>query len=93
MPTEPYIATKPGDLITAENMNKMQILIREDIPKQITTSIDKIVTVPKSIDTTKLDGQSLEEIARRIVKQSVEELNKKTGYRRVFRRFSHLITR
>jgi hypothetical protein len=86
MATEPYVKSKPGDLITAENMNLMQIKISDDIQGSISKALAALTSVPKSADTEKFGGKTPEEYASEIVKQAVSQLNQKTGYRRLYRR-------
>ncbi|MEZ5401871.1 MAG: hypothetical protein R2729_19510 [Bryobacteraceae bacterium] len=82
----PYVERKPRDLITAEDWNEMQILIRKDIDAQLRAAIAAIQQVPKSADSTKLGGKTPEELAQQIIDSALQDLNKRTGYMRVFKK-------
>ncbi len=86
--TEPYIEKKPRDLITAEDWNQMQVLIREDIIDQLTKALAQLQQVPKSGDSSKLEGKTLEELEQEIINAATQALNKRTGYMRVFKRLT-----
>src|SRR6185295_12544498 len=87
MPTtvEPYIEQHPHDLITAENWNEMQRKIRQDIQDQITKALDALQNVPNAGNSSKLGGKTIEELAKEIVDSTVQKLNRRSGYMRVFR--------
>jgi hypothetical protein len=82
----PYVERKPRDLITAEDWNEMQILIRKDIDAQLRAAIAAIQQVPKSADSSKLGGKTPEELAQQIIDSALQDLNKRTGYMRVFKK-------
>src|SRR5262249_54985365 len=90
MPTDvsPYIARQPRDLITAEDWNQMQVLIREDIQAQIQKALGELQTVPKAGDSGKLDGKSLAELEKEIIDAATQTLNRRTGYMRAFKRLT-----
>jgi hypothetical protein len=84
--TEPYIKRSPGDLWTAEDWNDVQTKIRSDIGQQITTAVKNIKSVPHAEDSDKLEGQSADELTKAILESVLQELPKRTGYRRLFKR-------
>lgn len=81
----PYLERKPRDLITAEDWNEMQVLIRKDIDAQLRAAIEAIQQVPKSADSSKLGGKTPEELAQQIIDSALQGLNERTGYMRVFK--------
>jgi hypothetical protein len=90
MPTTetPYIARNPRDLITAEDWNQMQILVREDIGAQVQKAIEELFAVPQAGDSLKLEGKTRAELAQEIIDAATQEMNKRTGYMRVFKRLN-----
>jgi hypothetical protein len=59
---DPYIRYFPGDQITAERTNEMQILIKEEIAKQtgaVNDKLDEFIQGP--INATTFDGRTAEE--------------------------------
>ncbi len=88
MPTDttPYIPQNPGDLITAETWNTLQIKIKEDIARQIEDAIHKLDDVPNADNAGKLENKTLEELSDEILERARQELPERTGYRRLFKR-------
>jgi hypothetical protein len=82
----PYIPRNPGDLVTAEDWNDIQRKVREDIGKQVTDAVSKITKVAEAENAHKLDNQTSDELAKAIVQQALQELPKRTGYKRLFKR-------
>ena len=82
----PYIERHPRDLITAEDWNTLQVLIRKDIAKSLEEAIAEINDVPKAGDAAKLAGKTPEQLAAEIIDSALQEVNKRTGYMRVFRK-------
>lgn len=83
---DPYISQNPGDLITAENWNEMQVDIKQDIASQITTAIAGIKSVGHADDAHTLDGKDTQALTDSILKQAEEILPQRTGYFRSFNR-------
>ena len=83
----PYIPQKPGDQITAENWNGMQVDIKQDIAKQISTAIGQIKSVNHADDSDKLGGQDTNQLTQDIIRKVLEQLPKfNGGYLRTFNR-------
>jgi hypothetical protein len=82
---DPYIPRFPKDLITSQDWNEMQVKIKNDIKKQVEDAIAAKTEVEKSGDSAKLGGKTPEEVAADIIKSALQELNKRTGYMRIFR--------
>jgi hypothetical protein len=83
---DPYISQNPGDLITAENWNEMQVDIKQDIASQIKTAVAGIKSVSHADDAHTLDGKDTQALTDSILKQAEEILPQRTGYFRSFNR-------
>ena len=82
----PYISQYPGDLITAENWNQVQVDIRGDIASQVKTALDNLHSVDHAKDADTLGGQTPDQLTQDILKKAEEILPKRTGYFRSFNR-------
>jgi hypothetical protein len=83
---EPYINRFPGDLVTAEDWNEIQRRIKADIKQQIGDAISAIHQVPESENSLKLQDQSADDLTNSILEKARQELPKRTGYQRIFKR-------
>ena len=86
MPEEFYVKRNPGDLITAEDWNKMQGLIKDDIGAQIKGAIEEIELVPEAENARKLENKTADELKKEILDQVFQTLPTRTGYKRLFKR-------
>ncbi|MGH9935168.1 MAG: hypothetical protein ACREAM_02925 [Blastocatellia bacterium] len=86
MSAEPYVKRNPGDLITAEDWNKVQGLIKDDIGSQIESAIDGITLVPEAENAKKLENKTADELAKEILDKVFQTLPTRTGYKRLFKR-------
>ena len=82
----PYINANPGDLITAENWNQLQIDMKQDILAQIAKAVGQIKSVDTAGDAQKLDGKTLAQIEQEILDRLLREIPEHTGYLQLFRR-------
>lgn len=82
----PYIPQNPGDLITAENWNQVQVDIREDIASQVQAAVGNLKSVDHANDADTLGGQTPEQLTDSILQKAEEILPKRTGYFRSFNR-------
>jgi len=85
MPQEPYIKQEPGNLITAEDWNDLQIKIQDDIENRVEAAIEGINSVSNSDDAERLDGKTLDEIKKEILAETLLQIPKKTGYQKIFK--------
>jgi hypothetical protein len=87
-PTTPYIVRKPGDLITADDDLRLQLLIKEDIANRVAAAVDGVKKdgVSKAEDAAKLAGLTPDALAAQILDYVQRQLPKRTGYLNVFRR-------
>ncbi len=85
----PYHEYQPGDLITAEDENNVQVLIKKDIAKQVGDTITHIrdnVKVKAAENADKLANKTLEQITKEIVDAAVAAANAARGYKQYFKR-------
>lgn len=80
----PYIEHHPGDLITAEDWNEMQVDVRQDMAAQIAASIAGVKDVDHAKSADQLGGMSLAELTKYILDQAFAQIPKRTGYMQVF---------
>ena len=80
----PYIPQNPGDLVTAENWNQVQVDIKQDIGSQIQTAVGNIKSVDHATNSDELGGQTPDQLTQSILKQAEEILPQRTGYMRSF---------
>src|SRR5450631_2473505 len=80
----PYIKQNPGDLVTAENWNQVQVDIKQDIGSQIQTAVGNIKSVDHATNSDELGGQTPDQLTQSILKQAEEILPQRTGYMRSF---------
>jgi hypothetical protein len=88
MPNDPvpYVDVKPGDLITADLFNAVQVDVQKDMAQQIKTSIDGITNVKHSDDAGTLGGLTTDQLTSQILDKVKAMIPSRTGYKRVFRR-------
>jgi hypothetical protein len=86
--TAPYIARNPGDLWTAEDWNRVQLLIKEDIAAQTQAAIDAIDRVPNADNADKLENKSAEQLTTEILERVLSQIPMRTGYRRLFKKLT-----
>jgi hypothetical protein len=93
----PYVPQNPGDLITAEAWNQMQVDIKQDIQASIKTAEDDIKagTVAKAKDTSTIEGKTPADLTdandKRYVLRS-EQPQKVGAYARYFKQFKFGVT-
>lgn len=80
-----YIKRNPGDLVTAEDWNGVQIQIRGDIDKQVKTAINNIPSVKKADDAGTLAGKTADELTKEIIDKVLKEIPQRTGYMQLFK--------
>jgi hypothetical protein len=83
--TQPYVNAKPGDLVTADYINGMQQLIREDIDKVATAKAKEITHVAEADDAAKLSGNTLEQVIATVTDRVLERISAQQGYLRLFK--------
>jgi hypothetical protein len=80
----PYVPAHPGDLITAEAWNSMQLKAQQDIAAQIAAAIAGVKTVDHANDADTLSHKNLDAITQYILDQVFAQLPKRTGYMQYF---------
>lgn len=94
---EPYVPVKPGDLITAEDMVKMQQMIRADIAtngETDTKNVDELKDMISKVDAPKFGGKTPDEWTDEYDKRYIKRDDPQAGgeYRRYFKRLNRQIT-
>jgi hypothetical protein len=82
---EPYRTQYPGDLITAEESNELQIMIKEDIAAQTQEAIDGIERVPAADNADKLENTTLDDLKQQILNEVLSTIPERTGYQKLFK--------
>jgi hypothetical protein len=82
----PYITRNPGDMVTAEDWNEVQIKIKEDIGDQVQTAIGGIQNVPHAGDADTLEGSTAQALKEEIIQAVLNQIPEKTGYLRLFKK-------
>jgi hypothetical protein len=80
----PYLPHQPGDLITAEDWNDMQIDVKNDIATQTAAAVAKVKDVDHATNADKVGGLSVDDLTKAILDQVYQQLPKRTGYMQVF---------
>jgi hypothetical protein len=83
---KPYEPTSPGDLITADLFNRVQVRTQEDILAQLRRALDALKEVERAGNAAKLEGKTAQQLSDEIIERALREVPQRTGYRMVFRR-------
>jgi hypothetical protein len=84
--TGPFIPTAPGDLITADLVNGIQVETRAEIERKIRAAVAGVTEVDRARDAAKLEGKTLKELADEIVRRALEAIPRHTNYRVIYKR-------
>ncbi len=86
----PYVDVKPGDLILAEDIDSMQVQIKQDIAKQIADAVTAIKggKVAQAGDASTLDGKDLPTIEDDVANIVLGKLSKKGGPQILFKQLT-----
>ena len=79
----PYVPAKPGDLITAENWNGMQVDVQQDIAKQLAAGIAGLKNIDHATDADKIGGMTVADLTKYILDRAFAQLPKRTGYMQI----------
>lgn len=92
MPNDLYLEQHPGDLLTAENWNQLQTLIKQDIAKQVSDGIKKVTSVDHANNSDKLENQSAKDLHDQILKDAALQAAARTGYQRLYKNLKSGVT-
>ena len=83
--TQPYVPANPGDLITAENWNALQVAVKNDIAAQVAAALASVkgISVDHATDSDELGGQTPDALTQAILAKLLAEIPNYSGYRRV----------
>lgn len=79
----PYVPASPGDLITAENWNAMQIDVQQDIAGKIKAALTTVTDVPHATNADQIGGMNLAALEQYIRDQIAAQLIQRSGYMQV----------
>jgi hypothetical protein len=79
----PYVSATPGDLITAEKWNEMQLDVQQDIAKQVAAGVAGVKNVDHATDADKLGGMTPEQLKEYIWNLIQPLIAQRTGYMQV----------
>lgn len=83
--TAPYVQRAPGDVLTAEDWNTVQVKVHEDIRAQSQAAADGVTHVANADNSAKLDGKDLEALTEAVVKRVRDDLRGQSGYQQLFK--------
>lgn len=81
--TKPYKTCYPGDAITAQDCNDVQVMIKEDIAAQTQAAVDGIQKVPEAGNADKLENMTLDDLKE--LMEAFCEKPARTGYQQLFK--------
>lgn len=84
----PYIKVNPGDIILAEDIDSMQVQIKQDIAKKVADAVSSIKKVDQAGDATTLDGKDLATIEKEVASIVLGQISKKGGAQILFRQLT-----
>ncbi len=83
---KPYIQRHPGDLLTSNDWNALQIEIQQDIAKQVAAAISKVTSVDQAKNSHMLDNMTVDQLSQQILQEALAKIPHKTNYRMIFKR-------
>jgi hypothetical protein len=81
----PYLERSPGDLITAEDWNSMQLKVRQDIGETTRKAVEQLTRVQAAGTADKLEGKSLDQVIDEVLRRALQEIRSDSGYRQLFK--------
>src|SRR3954463_5033250 len=81
----PYLERSPGDLITAEDWNSMQLRAGRAIGDTRRKAVEQLTRVQAAGNADKLGGKSLAEVVDEVLRRAVQEIRSDSGYRQLFK--------
>ena len=84
--TELYLPRDPGDLITAEDWNALQQMIKEDIDAKVQDGVEGHTRVDQAGNSEKLDGKTVDELSEEILDKALAAIPENTGYLKLFKK-------
>jgi hypothetical protein len=82
----PYNNQEPGNLISANDWNAMQIEIKKDIASKIKKAVDEKQSVQHADDSDRLENKTGKEWSEEIVNTAIQQFARRTDYRMLFLR-------
>lgn len=83
--TDIYLPAKPGKLITAEDWNGLQQMIKADIQAKVEEGVEGHTSVEQAGNSDKLDGKTVDELTEEILEKAMAAIPERTGYQKLFK--------
>ncbi|WP_154792421.1 hypothetical protein [Occultella kanbiaonis] len=81
----PYVTQEPGDLVTADAWNTMQVRIHEDIRTQAAAAAEAITHVATADDAHHVGGLDIAALTEEVARRVLDEVRERTGYQQLFK--------
>ncbi|QTE27770.1 hypothetical protein [Pengzhenrongella sicca] len=81
--TVPYVERAPGDLLTAEDWNTVQVKIHADIRSTSQAAADAVTHVASADDADHLEGKDLDALTAEVTKRVLDEVRGRSGYQQL----------
>ncbi|HVG45518.1 MAG TPA: hypothetical protein VM890_12325 [Longimicrobium sp.] len=82
----PFVPTAPGDLITADLLNDIQVKTREEIARKVAAGVAGVKKVESADNAAKLEGKTADELEQDIIRRALERVSLQSGYKRIYKR-------
>lgn len=83
--TAPYVDATPGDILTADNWNRLQELVHADIRATSQAAADGVTHVASADDAAHVEGLDLAALTDEITKRVLDDVRGRTGYQQLFK--------
>lgn len=83
--TDVYLPRTPGDLITAEDWNALQQMIKDDIQEKVQQGVQGHTYVEQAGDSEKLGGKTADQLSDEILEKAMAAIPEQTGYIKLFK--------
>ena len=84
--TDVYLPREPGDLITAEDWNALQQMIKDDIQTKVEEGVEGHTSIEQAENSEKLDGKTVDELTEEILEKAMAAIPERTGYLKLFKK-------
>jgi hypothetical protein len=83
--TVPYVEQAPGDILTADAWNAMQVKIHDDIQASSQAAAASVTHVANADDAAHLEGKDLAALTAEVTKRVLDDVRGRTGYQQLFK--------
>ncbi|MEU3461974.1 hypothetical protein ABZ721_18785 [Streptomyces sp. NPDC006733] len=85
MTDTPYVERAPGDLLTAEDWNQVQLKIYADIRATAQAAADGVTHVAGADNADHLEGKDLNALTEEVTRRVLDQVRGRTGYQQLFK--------